>query len=381
MERRRKEFPLRGNVHIKDWFPENGLDIGMYEDAKASDMTFSMYLEDYKSHKQDKETPYYGLTPPEVFRKRKQYMDKGEEPPRTVIEELFQEAGVKTFGARSDFFGKLYEVSDIDILIPEVLSNKIYAGLMLESLVNEFTATETVIKTGYNYKKLYINDTEAQRDMGIISPGAEIGETHIGLAEKDVQMKKFGTYLTLSYETLDQQRLNVFGLCLERVGRQIGISETDDMFTTLISGDGNSSTTPGTTVETAASGTIAVADVIAWATGAPSPYKIDKFGGKKALIREYLTTLAGMYQTFSAYGKDIGIGLPKWYEWDRTSITTDYFVGVDSRYAIEHLTNGQVLTETESVIKRQVKGTAITYWSAFTIIDNQAVVIFDETHT
>lgn len=377
---KKRETPLRGNQKIESWFPKDGLEIDMYKEAEDRNMTLSMLLEEMKSQKVAEPTPYYGLTPPEVFKLRRGYEIKGELPPETVIEELFRHAQIKTFGARSDMFGKLYEVSDIDILVPEVLSNKIYYGLLLESLVPQFCATETVIKVGYNYKKLYINDTEQERQTGIISPQGEIGETHIGIAQKDVQMNKFGTYLTLAYETLDWQRLNVFGLCLERIGRQIGIDETDDMISTLINGDGNTSTTPGTTVQTVASGTIAIQDIIAWATGAPSPYKIDKFVGRKALLQEYLATLATMNQTFSVYTPDIGVSLPKPFEWDRSIVTTDRFFGVDSRYAIEHLTNGSVLTETENVIKRQVKGTAITYWSAFTIIDNQGVVIFDETH-
>jgi hypothetical protein len=89
-----------------------------------------------------------------------------------------------------------------------------------------------------------------------------------------------------------------------------------------------------------------------------------------------------MNQTFSVYTPDMGgITLPRAYDWDgRNVITSDEFIGVDSRYAVEHLTSGQIMTESEKIIRKQVMGSAITYWSAFTIIDNSATAIFDETH-
>jgi len=379
MNKLHRPAPLRENAKIKDWFPGDGLYAEMYDEAKSQNMTFAMFLEDMKSEKTGEPTPYYGLTDREIYTKKAAYEKRGEAVPMTVVEELLYRAGIKASGARSDTVGKLFEFADLEVLVPEVLSSKIYYGLLKESLVPEFCATETVVTQGYDYKKLYISDSEKERQTEILSPGKDIGETSISIAEQSIRMRKFGTYLTITYETLQWQRLNVFDVCLQRIGQQIQVDETDDMFYTLVNGDGNSGTTPGTTVQTDSTGTIATADVIEFALGAPTPYKLDKFAGKKALIAEYLTTLAGLYQTISN-NEDVGISLPKWYEWDRSIMTTDYFVGVDSRYAIEHLTSGGVMTESEKIIRKQIHGTAITYYGGFGIIDNDAVVIFDETH-
>jgi len=370
--------PLRESKSIADWFPKDGLYAEMYENARKLDMTFSMYLEDMKSHGLDEKTPYYGLTPNEVFAMRKGYELRGEQAPMTVLEELLFRGGIKASGSRPDVVGKLFEYSDLEVLVPEIMSNKIYAGLLMDSLVPKFIATETVVRNGYDYKKLYITDTEQERQTSIITPGRDIGETQIGVAQKSIQMRKFGTYLTITYETLEWQRLNVWGICLERIGKQIQIDETDDMFYTLVNGDGNTSTTPGTTVSTVATGTIATADVIGWATGLPAPYKLNVFAGKKALMQEYLATLVGLNNPFNMY--QTGVDLPQHYEWDRSIITSDTFIGVDSRYGIEHLTSGGVLTESEKIIRKQINGTAITYWAGFGVIDNQATAIFDETH-
>jgi len=372
-----RDAPLRGNKDINHWFPQDGLYAEMYEEARKGDMTFSMYLEKMKSKGVGDTTPYYGLTPSEVFALRKSYELKGEPAPMTAMEELLFRAGIKASGSRTDTVGKLFEYSDLEVLVPEIMSNKIYAGLLMDSLVPKFIATETVVRSGYDYKKLYISDTEQERQTSIITPGKDIGETQIGIAQKSIQMRKFGTYLTITYETLEWQRLNVWGVCLERIGKQIQIDETDDMFYTIVNGDGNTSTTAGTTVKTVATGVIATQDVIGWATGLPMPYKLSVFAGRKTLLQEYLATLVGMNNPFNAYST--GIALPQHYEWDRTIITSDTFVGVDSRYGVEHLTSGGVLTESEKIIRKQINGTAITYWAGFGIIDNQATGIFDET--
>jgi hypothetical protein len=170
----------------------------------------------------------------------------------------------------------------------------------------------------------------------------------------------------------------VFDVALQRVGQQIGIDQTDEMFYVLVNGDGNSNT-PGTTVSTAATGTISKYDIINWATCLPVPYKLTDMAGKKALTAEYYDTLTGLYNPLNNYGI-AAIALPRNHEWDRTVITADTFIGVDKGYAIEHITTGAVLTESEKIIRKQINGTAISHRDAFAIFDNNAVAIFDETH-
>jgi len=72
--------------------------------------------------------------------------------------------------------------------------------------------------------------------------------------------------------------------------------------------------------------------------------------------------------------------LPQWYEWDRDIITSDYFLGFDTRFAMGRVSTGAMMTETEKIIRKQIDGTAVSYRAAFHVIDNQAIAIFDETH-
>jgi len=365
--------PLRGDGF---WIGKGGLESGMYEEAAKRGQSFSMLLEDIRAEKQQP-TIYRGLTKTEIFALRKELKAQGKEIPLTAFEECLKFAGIQAYGTHTDVVGKFFEYSDVDVLFPEFIADRVYAGMLKSSIVPEFVMAETVISST-NFHKIYIEDTEADRQLGEVGKGEEFGETKIVVSKESIYLTKFGRYLTVAYEDVEYQRLNVFGRALERIGLQIEIDRSDDMVSTLINGDGNSNT-PGTTVESDSSGTIGTADVIEWATCLPTPYKMDKHLGKKALLVKYYTALADFENPIATWGF-MGINLPKTFEWDRSVLTSDYLLGVDSRYAIEHITTGAVLTETEKVIRKQLHGTAISHRDAFAIFDENAVAIFDETH-
>lgn len=356
----------------------NGLEEGMYDASAHDGKSFGMLLEEIKSYKLGKETHYLGMTPTEVFFEKRRLSKAGQPVPFTAVEDCMKQAGIAAYGHRTDVVGKFFEVSGLDVIYPEWMAQTVHAGMLLDSLVPDFTMGQTVIDT-YNYNKVYLEDTEATRDLGEINPGEEMGETKIIVDKQTVYLTKYGRYITMTYEAMAQQRINVFAVALTRIGQQIDIRRTDRMFYTLVNGDGNSNT-PATTVETASSGTIATGDIIKWWTGAPSPYRLSVFAGRKALIQEYLTTIAGMNNPGNQFAAT-GLNPVPWREWDRAAITSDIFIGVDKRYAIEHITNGTVTTEAEKIIRRQVNGTAISHRDAFSIFDKNAVVLFDETHS
>ena len=100
--------------------------------------------------------------------------------------------------------------------------------------------------------------------------------------------------------------------------------------------------------------------------------------GRKALLQEYYATLAGMNNPSDQFGF-VGISLPRSYEWDRSVVTADTFIGVDSRNSFVHLSGGAGMGESEKIIRQQISGTAVSVRSGEMIIDKNAAVIFDET--
>jgi len=374
-----RERPLKNLDWFNDSVGEN-FDIGVYDHSKRLGLTVSQLLEREKSAKQGEQTAYFGLTRSEVIEKKAALKKAGKNVPLEAIEECFLKAGVRTSGAGADVVSKVWEFSDIDVLFPEFVSNRIYAGMLADSLIPQLIAIETVLTDGLDYRKIYINDSEEERQTGVVNPGSELAETMITVGDQSVKLTKYGRYINSPFEDTKYQRLNVYAMAMERIGKQIQIDMTDDLIYALINGDGNSSTTPGTTVESDTSATIGVADLIEFFTCLPTPYSMTNMVGKKALLVKVYNALVGMYNPMTSYGIP-GLNIPKIHEWDRSVVTSDYLIGIDNRYSIEYVNSGAIETDTEKFVKKQTNGTGIWTYSAFGIIDEQANGIFDETHT
>lgn len=376
-----KPAPLREDGF---WAKDLDLDEGVFEYAARQGKTLSMVLEEHRAKKIGEESPYLGLIKSEVLAKKAEIRKSGREAPLTALEACYKQLGIQTTGSFTDRVEKFYDFSDGDIIFAELWSDRAHYGMLKTSFVPDFVMEEIVIDAD-NFHKLYIETLEQNRQLKRVGEYEEFPEIQIKVAEQAVKLQNFGAYVTISYKAMKQQRINAFTPSLELIGLQIDVDRFDDLVRTLRLGDGNSNT-PGTTVTTVASGTIGTRDVINWATALPTPYKLNKAVGKKALLQEYMVTLADFdnpgatWNYIGTHYKPEATFLPVHYEWDRTSIPTDNFLGIDSRFAIQHITNGAVLVETEKVIRQQFKGTAISHADCFSIFDKNAIAIFDETH-
>ena len=170
--------------------------------------------------------------------------------------------------------------------------------------------------------------------------------------------------------------LNLFGLALQKVGLQISIDETDDAISVAVSGDGNSNSASTYNPNTTA--ILVTKDIITLATKLSAPYKANVLIGRKAQLIDYFAVLADFDNPVGTFGF-MGVELPKVYEWDRSVLTSDYLLILDTRFALGRVSNGAVSTENENIIRRQIKGTAVTISSGFHKIDNSACYILDVT--
>lgn len=368
-----KSAPLRSDDF---WMKNMDIDAGVFDHAAQQGKTFSMLLEEQKASQRDP-SPYLGLTKAEVVAVKKEYRKLGKIAPLTALEECYKQLGIKVSGSFTDKVDKFYAYDNAEVIFAEFWSDRIYAGLLQTSIVSELVMSESVIDSD-NFHKVYLETLEQNRQLRRVGEYEEFPEIQIKVGEQSVMLQPFGAYVTVSYKAMKQQRINIFAKGLEQIGLQIGIDETDDLARTARLGDGNSNT-PGTTVTTVTTGNIVTRDVINWATALPTPYKMDKFITRKALLQEYSVTLSDFDNPVATWGF-MGIDIPRSIEWDRSSIPTDNFIGFDSRYAIEHITNGAVLVESEKIIRKQINGTAVSHAGCFSVFDADAIAIFDETH-
>ena len=355
------------------WLPGN-LEEGMYQEAGRDGKTFSMWLEDHKA-KSGAETPYFGMTQLEVETLRKQ-MKKANQPiPATAFEEALMVADIKAFGQRTDYVGKFFQNAASTTLMPEYIANRVYAGMIKESLVPRLIADDQTITTN-DFKKVYISDADRQRQLQNVAKATEFPETTITVADRSTKLSKFGRYLNVAYEDIDMVPLSMFNVALERIGMQIGVDETDAAIDVAVNGDGNSNS--ASTYNPTTSGSLVTTDVITLATKLPTPYKANILVGRKAQLVSYYGVLADFDNPTATWGF-MGIMLPEVHEWDRSVLTSDYLLILDNRFALGRVSTGSVMTESENIIRKQIKGTAVSYRSAFHKIDNDAFYVLDVT--
>lgn len=366
-----------------DWLPKSYIELGtlspsIYQIAASeAKMPFVMALEKAKSEADGTPTPYYGLTREEIHRKRWALRKEGKEVPARAIDLLLKAANLRAWGPGADTVEKFLQYSDTATLFAEVISDRVYASMVANSVAPNFLATTTTI-VGNDYKKIMLDDVEGDRQLAEVGKGSELPVKMIRVGKHNVYLKKFGMNVRIAYEDIKWASVNILGVVLDRVGLQAAVDSCDDMFTVAINGDGNSNT-PGTTVTPATANTIEMADCIEWWSGMPTPYKMNRHVSRKAIRIKYATALADLKITLGTFEQNIGINVPAYDEWDRSAVTTGYFIGFDTRFALEKVTNGDAMTETGNIIQRQLKDTTFSLWEGYSVIDPNAIALWNTT--
>lgn len=371
------------NYDKVDWLPQEIMESGTLSKdihriaAREKGLPLAMYLENVKSEKMGTPSPYYGLDPIDMHKKRWEYKAKNEAPPLRAFEEICKAAGLKAWSAGSDTVEKWLSYSDTAILFAEVISDRVFASLIKNSVQQNYIAVNTQI-TGNEYSKIMLDDVEADRQLAEVAKGQELPIKLIKIGKHKVNLKKFGLDIRCAYEDVKWQRVNVLGVVYDRIGLQMAVDGMDDLVYTAINGDGNSNT-PGTTITPATANSIEMADCIEWWTAMPNPYSMNRHLSRKAIRIKYATALADLKIGLTQFESNIGINIPLYDEWDTSTVTTGYFIGFDTRYAMEYVTNGEALTETDKIIQRQIQDVTFSIWEGHSVIDNQAIALWNTT--
>jgi len=358
------------------------MDKGVYDDALKSGQPLGVWMEEKISDTEwggFEPTIYKNMTNYEMFKTRKELKRKGESIPPNAFEIALAAHGIKAYGAQTDPVSKFFLNSGTVILFPFWLSNQIYTGALMASLVPELIANTVVIQ-GLDYRKIYLSDSEGDRQTARTSRGGEAPTKHFRVTKQDQSLEKYMIELLFDYEVINDTPLNLYSAALQKVGAQIGIDETDDLVYALINGDGNSNgLEAGQTVDVLTSGSIEKLDIIGLSSALPLPYKLRKFVGRKTYMRLFWDALSDMTNPAAQWGMT-GMDLPIGYEWDRASVTADTLYGVDPDLGVQFITNDTaVMTETDKIINKQQVRTVVSKRSKISIIDQDAIGALDVT--
>ncbi len=277
---------------------------------------------------------------------------------------------IKVSGTGSDRVEKFFQTTDSAALFPEYVSRAVRQGMEQADVLSDIVATKTKI-TGMDYRSITSTPSEDDKKLLVVNEGAYIPETKVSTQENLVKLKKRGRMLVSSYEALRFQRLDLFTVTLKQIGAYIARAQLKDAVDVLLNGDGNANPCDGiTAVDT---GKLSYSDLVAlWAE--LSPFELNTILAPTEAMKKLLATTelkdSAAGQSFHATGKMV---TPLGAKLIHTqAVEGDMIIGMDKNAALEMVIAGDVVTDYDKLIDRQLERAAITSIAGFAKIYKDA---------
>ncbi len=314
------------------------------------------------------------------FTKALESLDPSENYKGTPLEGLdayqrqLKRFGIRVGGAGSDIVDKFFACSDSAVLFPEYVSRAVKQGLEQADILPGIVATATVFN-GIDYRSVSSVPTDEEKELKVVKEGAFIPETNIRMKENLVKLRKRGRALVASYEAVRYQRLDLFTVTLRQIGAYIARTLLGDAIDVLENGDGNGNAAP--VVKCAENGALAYPDLISFWNGF-DPYELNTVIASPDMMAAILNmtqfrdAAAGL--SFHGTGKAVtplGAKLLKF-----SAVGTGKLIGLDKSAALEMVKTGDVATEYDKLIDRQLERAVISCTAGFAkIFDGASKVL------
>ncbi|MBQ2847628.1 MAG: phage major capsid protein [Clostridia bacterium] len=282
--------------------------------------------------------------------------------------------GIKVGGPSSDVVDKFFKSSESAVLFPEYVSRAVKRGLEQADIISDVVASTTVID-GLDYRSISSIPTEEEKEIKVVKEGAFIPETTIRTKENLVKLKKRGRSLVASYEAIRFQRLDLFTVTLRQIGAYIARTLLKDAIDVLANGDGNGNAAE--IVNCAQTGTLTYADLVNFWNGF-DPYELNTIVADPAVMAQMLNmeqfrdAAAGL--NFHGKGDMItplGAKLLK-----SSAVGENKLIGLDKTAALEMVKAGEIMTEYDKLIDRQLERAVISCTAGFAkIFDGASKVL------
>jgi HK97 family phage major capsid protein len=282
--------------------------------------------------------------------------------------------GIRVSGASSDTVEKFFSTAQSSVLFPEFVARGVRAGMEQADILPDIVAVTTSIN-GRDYRSLSSVPGNEDRELKAVSEGAFIPETHVKTKENLVTLRKRGRSLVASYEAIRYQRLDLFAVTLRQIGAYIARTLLSDAIDVLENGDGNNNAAP--VIGTATPGTLSYSDLISlW--NSFDPYELNTLVASPDMMAkilnmsEFRDAAAGL--TFHGTGKAL---TPFGAKLIRSgAVGQGKIIGLDKSSALEMVKSGDVMTEYDKLIDRQLERAVISCTAGFAkIADGGAKVL------
>lgn len=333
--------------------------ISLYTQAQECKLTFSELLEQLDPSPVDPDGNTFG---PDSF------------------ERQLSLAGIAASGPHSTTLGSLVTGPGL-ILLPEFMTREITRGYQMIQDPSELLSA-VVPEDHPVVKPIYIETTEARKSAGRRAEMAGFPVSRLVYRSKSIPMIDRGRQLDFSYQILRNQRIPEFAAFLQFFGAQIATDELDQIYTTLLDGDGT--TGAADDVFAGGAGTFAYTDVVHLAMAFDGPTQmthilalgadievilnLTEFKDSSAWRATELFARTGDYQSFLPLHAKLVIC---------PGATATKVIGLDARFAIRQSVASPLTVEAEKVISQKLESAVISQETCYSIMIDEARKLSD----
>lgn len=278
-------------------------------------------------------------------------------------------------GRNCDTVEKFFKTADSAALFPEYVNRAVKAGMKNADKLRDIIATTTVID-GLDYRPITSVD-EGEKEASVVSEGSLIPSTSIKTQPNLIKLYKRGRMLVASYEAIRFHRLDLFTVTLKQIGASISRSQLKDAVDVIINGDGNDNA--ARVISTASSGSLTYSDLIKlWSE--INPYEMTTLVASSDMMSKLLNMTefkdANAGLTFHGTGKSItplGASLIRC-----DNVPDGKIIALDKNCALEMVQAGEIVTDFDKLIDRQLERATIAAITGFAKIHSDAAIVLGE---
>lgn len=275
---------------------------------------------------------------------------------------------IKVSGPESSFVESFFQNSNSAVLFPEYVARAVRQGMESVNKISDMVATVTKIDA-LDYRSISAG-ADGGTKTDVVAAEAELPKTNITTNSGLVKMRKRGRMLTASYEAIRFQKLDLLTVALRQIGAYIAYAIANDAVDVLVNGDGNKAGIAFTH-----GGKPDYTDFIGlWAK--LSPYNLNTVVAGTAAMQKLLnlpefkdaqarTNFRGTGNLCNFFGAKL-IHVPGMDEYK--------ILALDKSCALEMVQSGDICTDADKLIDRQLEQAAISVTAGFARIFEGAAV-------
>ena len=277
-----------------------------------------------------------------------------------AFERQLKRFNIRVKGSDCDSVEKFFTSTESAVLFPEFVTRSIRKGFD-DTILSSVCAVKTVVNSG-QYLGCVLDDSTA---YDVCSQGETLPTATVTESSAATVLAKYGRLISASYESIRQQRLDVFGVMLRSVGVRLAAAVVKKAVEVLADGADEVSTTE-----------------LTYADLAELYGKFESFDMTTVIASPALAAkIAAMDQlSDSSADADGRFILPFGSELIKTSAAgADTLIGIDRDYALEFITSTELVMETDKLIDRQLDQMTASITCGFRKITPDAVKVLKIT--